>query len=82
MWEAHDALAQTYSGLNQPEKEINHYRKAIKILIASTKVPPEVDFQPYISKQQAFVDLVFAKRSSFKFTFPFSEIFGKPCLCF
>ena len=50
VWEAHDALAQTYSGLNQPDKEINHYRKAIKILTASTKVPPEVDFQPYISK--------------------------------
>ena len=42
VWEVHNVLGQVYSVLDQAENEIEHYEAAIKILMASTKVPPEV----------------------------------------
>ena len=42
VWEVHNVLGQVYSGLDQAENEIEHYEAAIKILVESTKVPPEV----------------------------------------
>ena len=44
VWQVHDILAQAYDGLNQTDKEIEHYEIAISILVDSTTIPPEVDF--------------------------------------
>ena len=44
VWQVHDILAQAYDGLNQTDKEIEHYETAISILVDSTTIPPEVGF--------------------------------------
>ena len=41
LWNTHDDLAQAYANVD-PEKEIQHYEKAIEILTMSTDFPPEV----------------------------------------